>query len=319
MVIIGERLYVLTSQNFLVSLDRKNGEPVFSREIGERGFPVFGLNSYGGELYSVVGNKLTQINEQSGETISEINFDYGVVCPASRNKDFFYVGGSDKCVHTLKAENKVEVFKAAAGNGSAITAVMADEDFVVFSTDAGDVICMTIAKPQKMWSFRAAGAILAPLVKDADDLYFASKDTNIYCINLKDGDLKWKYPSGMMPAKAPIITPAYLYENAAEKGVFALDKTGGKFAWQIEDATGLLAESAGKDYLMTTRLGRTALLVVDSKSGKRINSLNLAGITSFASNAGDSYIYIADETGRVACIKPVVRSYTSSAEGVRAR
>jgi outer membrane protein assembly factor BamB len=311
LVVLGSRLYALTSQDFLVSLNRENGKPVFSRDIGLAGFPVFGLNHYGGQLYSVVGNKLTQIDEQSGVTISEKSFDFGVVCSAARNKDLFYIGGSDKRVHALKADNKVEVFKAAAENDSSVAAILADKGFFIFGTEAGDLMCSAAERPLLIWKFLAAGAILEPLVKDADNLYFASKDTNIYCVGLNDGGLKWKYQSGMVPASAPVITSAFLYQNAGEKGIFALRKSSGNFAWQIEDATGLLAESAGKAYLMVKS---SALLVVDNQNGKKLYSLNMSGITNFATNTEDSKVYIADDTGRIACIKPVVRLRLPRAE-----
>lgn len=302
--VIGNRLYALTSKNFLVSLNRENGKPVFSRNIGQAGFPVFGLNRYENELYSVVGNKLTQINNQTGETISEKGFDFGVVCSAARNNNFFYVGGSDKRVHTLKADNKVEVFKVAAESDSPITTILADENFVIFGTEAGDVICITPERPVKLWSFGVAGAIIEPFVKDADNLYFASKDTNIYCIDLKTGRLKGKYPSGAVPANAPLITSGFLYQNAGQKGLFALNKSDDAVIWQIEDAAGLLAESAGRAYIITKS---SALLVVDNQNAKQFYSLNMSGITNFASNTADSRIYIADNTGRVACVKPIER------------
>jgi outer membrane protein assembly factor BamB len=304
LVVSGGRLYALTSKNFLVSLNRENGKPVFSRNIGQAGFSVFGLNHYKNELYSVVGNKLTQINNQTGETISEKGFDFGVVCSAARNNNFFYIGGSDKRVHTLKADNKVEVFKVAAESDSPITTILADENFVIFGTEAGDVICITPERPVKLWSFRAAGAIIEPFVKDADYLYFASRDTNIYCVDLKTGRLKGKYPSGAVPANAPLITSGFLYQNAGQKGLFALNKSDGAVVWRIEDAAGLLAESAGRAYLITKS---SALLVVDNQNAKQLYSLNMSGITNFASNTADSRIYIADNTGRVACVKPIER------------
>ena len=168
----------------------------------------------------MVGNKLTQINNQTAQTISEKSFDYGVVCSAARNKNFFYIGGSEKRVHALKADNKVEVFKVAAESDSAITAILADENFVVFGTEAGDVICITPERPVKLWSFRAAGAIIEPLVKDADNLYFASKDTNIYCVDLKDGGLKWKYPVGDGPGQSSGDYFRFSLSECRQKGSF---------------------------------------------------------------------------------------------------
>jgi outer membrane protein assembly factor BamB len=304
LVVIDDRIYALTSRNYLVSLNRQNGKILFSRNIGQTGYPVFGMSHFENELYSVIGNKLIQINNQTGEIILERGFDYGVVCPAARNKNFFYIGASDKRVHTLKADNKVEVFQVASESDSPVTSILADENFVIFGTEAGEVICITPDRPVKLWSFRAAGAIVEPFTRDAYNLYFASRDTNIYCVNLKTGSLKWKYASGTVPAKTPIITQDFLYQNAGIKGLFTLNKTNSNFAWQSPDATGFLAESANRVYLLTKS---SAILAVDNKNAKQLYSLNLSGITNFASNTADSKMYIADDTGRIACIKPVER------------
>jgi outer membrane protein assembly factor BamB len=304
LIIIDDRIYALSSQNYLVSFNRENGKPVFSSQIGQPGFAVIGLDKYDGQLYSVIGNRLTQIDNLTGQPVAEKAFEYGLVCPASRNDNFFYIGVTDNTVHTLKADNKVEVFKVAAESASPVSAILADDGFCIFSTDTGDVICIAPERPRKIWQFNAAGSVLGPLVRDDENIYIASKDTNIYCLILSTGKLKWKYPSGMMPAESPLITSQYLYQNAGDRGLFALTKDG-NFLWQIPDAEDILSESAGRAFVLTKSKD---LLVVDIKSGKRLGTQKLSGINNFASNNLDSKMYLADSvSGRIACLKPIER------------
>ena len=48
------------------------------------------------------------------------------------------------------------------------------------------------------------------------------------------------------------------------------------------------------------------LTIMDNASGGKVYSVNLANVTRSASNTQDEYIYIADNDGRVACLKPAV-------------
>jgi len=64
----------------------------------------------------------------------------------------------------------------------------------------------------------------------------------------------------------------------------------------------LLAESGRKAYVITNT-GK--LVVMDNKKAKQLYSVNFAGVSRYATNVADSKIYIADESGRIACLEPV--------------
>jgi hypothetical protein len=65
--LLGDRLYLRSDQNYLWSLDRAQGEVVFSRSIAPPGIPVLGLTLYENSLISVIGNKLVELDIGSGK------------------------------------------------------------------------------------------------------------------------------------------------------------------------------------------------------------------------------------------------------------
>ena len=302
LTIIGERIYLLTDRNYLVSMNRSNGNIGFSRSIGQPGFPVLQISRYKNEIYSVVGNELLQIDADSGENISRKNYDFGIVCPAARNASYFYIGNSNRRVITFNAKNNVQVFPVAAEDDSQITSIIADESFIVFSTNTGNVISITHDRPRKLWQFKAADAIINPLVRDGQNLFFASRDTGVYSINIANGMLNWKYPAGAVLDTAPRATSGYVYQFLGEKGLAAIHKDDGTLSWQLQQGSDLLSEYGGKIFVIT-KAG--TVVVMDEKSASQLYSFNLAGVSQFASNVTDSYIYIADNKGRVACLRPV--------------
>lgn len=311
--IAGERIYCLSTRlrvaryggqggNYITALSGQKGTIVFSRELSPAGLPVVGWELYDDELFSVVGGELVEIDPQSGKEISAERLESGAVCAAARNRRYFYVGGADKQVHALRANDKVRLFRAGAENGSAIVSIIADKDFVVFATDGGNVVSFTADGPKQLWQFYASDAIVGPIARDESSLFVASKDTNVYRLDIRTGKLIWKHQTAAVLDKGPVVTDSVVYQYVRDKGLTALDKENGKALWQLAGGVDLLAEAGGKAYVITDK---KTLVVMDNKKGTQLYSVNFAGVSKYTTNTKDSKMYIANEDGRVACIKPM--------------
>ena len=303
--IAGNRIYTLSSRNFLVSLDREKGSVIFSWSIASTGIPVVGFELYQDELISIIGNKLVEMNPETGiETKTKV-LDYGVVCPVVRNSSYFYVSWPDKRLHALNADNKLQVFEVSADNDSLITSVIATESSVIFCTKAGNVVSITPDKPKRLWQFDAADAIAGPIVRDGRQLFFASKDTNVYRLDIDNpttAELIWKYQLPSVPTNAPRVTRRVVYQCAPTKGMVAIDRQKGNLIWLLPQGEELLTEADEKAFVFTNA---GTLAVMDNTRGKLLYTVNFAGVSRYVTNTTDSKIYIADERGRVACLEPV--------------
>jgi len=297
-------IYALSGKNFLVCLDRQKGDMLFGRSIAPAGFVVLGLDLYQDELISVIGNRLVELDARLGTERRGKLLEFSAVCPVVRNRSFFYLAGADRRLHALHADNKVRVFQVAARNDSVITSVVADDRFVAFGTAAGNVIGVAPDRPYQLWQFNAADAIAGPIVRDGMSLFFASKDTNVYRLDMVDPvttKLVWKQQMPGILEKEPRVTAAVVYQYATGKGLTALDKSSGKYVWSLQEGADLLAEAAGKAYVITN--SRT-LAVMDNGKAKKLYLVNFAGVSRHVSNTADSKFYIADEHGLVACLEP---------------
>jgi len=302
--IIGDRILALSNRNYMVSLDKENGSVIFSKPVAPRGFPILGLELYQDDLISVIGNKLVEMDPDSATERRTLHTEFGIVCPAARNSSYFYLSGADKRLHALHAHNKVQVFEVAAKSESMITSVIADEDFVVFGTEAGNVICITPDRPKRLWQFDATDAIIGPIVRDGLTLFFANKDMHVYrldMVNPMAAKLVWKYQMPGVLKRVPRVTRQVVYQHAAGEGLTAIDKRSGKALWSLQEGVDLLAEAAGKAYVITDR--RT-LAVIDNNKARSLYWVNFAAVSRYVPNTIDSRIYIADERGRLACIEP---------------
>jgi hypothetical protein len=301
MLLCGNRLCALSSGNYLSCINRADGNVMFADSIARAGLPVIDFESYKGELLTMVGSKLVEIGADFGSQKTTTQIDTAIVCPVVRNESFFYIAGADNRIRVLKADNKVNVFEVAADNGSRITSVLAEENFVVFATEAGNVVRIAADKPAKVWQFDAPSAVIGPVVHDATSLYFACRDTCVYRIELSSGKLLWKYQTQGVLDEAPQLGGKLVCQCVPGMGLAAIDKQTGKLAWQVKDGAGMLSESGDKTFV-TTRGG--VLVAMDNIKAKQLYSVNVALPLKYAANTADSKIYIADAEGRIACLEP---------------
>jgi outer membrane protein assembly factor BamB len=300
--IIDSRLYAVTGRNYLVSLDRKKADPVYSWQLASASATFSGLKKYDDQLYSIVGADLVSLDQQDGKQRLNQPLGFGPICPPARNKDFYYVPGTDRRVHVMNSSDMVSIFDVSANDNGAVVWVGAEDDFVAFATDAGTLAAMTPDRPEQLWRFEADAAINAPVVYDGSRIIFSSKDAYVYAIDRYRGRLIWKYLTPAILTHGPKVTQNYVYQYVGEHGLFAINKVNGELAWQLPEGIDLLAENGNKVYIMAEN---KKLVVFDDKKMTKLYEVDVPAVTKWASNTVDSRIYLADDTGRIACIKPI--------------
>jgi len=301
MYIFGDYLYALSDRNFMVCMDTQTGRVIFAKNIGEEGFPVVGLNLYRDELFSVIAGQLVEINATAGTRNTSLHLGYDVSCPAGRNSSFYYIGAvTDRRMHALRADDKIQVFEVSAQNDSMITSIIADERFVIFATDGGNCLSIAPGRAKLLWRFDVDGAILGPVVRDAGSVYFACEDTNIYKLNIFTGGFVWKYQAGSLLDRGPRLGNRLVYQYARSKGLTAVDKDSGEVIWQLADGLDLVTEADGETYVITKD---GDLAVMDNDKAKLLYKVHLSGVSKYAVNTTDSRLYLAGSDGRVACLQ----------------
>jgi outer membrane protein assembly factor BamB len=178
---------------------------------------------------------------------------------------------------------------------------MAENDFVVFATEAGNVIRIAPDKAVKVWQFDANSAVVGPVVHDTNSLYFACRDTWVYRIELSSGKLLWKCQTQGVLDTAPQLGGKRVYQYVPGMGLAAINKQTGKIIWQIKDGAGMLSESGDKTFVVTKG---GVIVAMDNIKAKQLYSVNVALPIQYAANTADSRIYIADAQGRIACLEP---------------
>jgi len=306
LLILGDQIYAISDKSYMLCLQRESNKRVFGKIVELGGLKVGELSLDHNMLLSVSGNRLYEIDPNTGIDHSTIDVDYGIVCPAARNDSYIYLGGNDRRLHALRAQDKVNVFIFAAENDSMITTIIADPASVIFGTDQGNIISILPDRPVRSWQFKAAGAIVGSIIRDGMSLYFADEDMNVYRLDIigapEQRRLIWKYQADGMLKTAPSVTKRNVYQVIYGKGLTAINKENGTALWSVPSGTGFLAETENRAYVLTKD---GTLVVMDNNTNRRLFSVNCAGVSIHATNVVDSKIYIGDKNGRIACLQPI--------------
>lgn len=304
LLVFGEHLYVLTTNNYLFCLNRDRGTIRCELQIAAPGIPVCQPYYYKEKLIFIIGRSLIVLDPDicSAEDQRQLeNIGPRAVCGAVRNRSNFFVVGADKRLHVIKAEDFTKVFAITADNDSQITSLIVDDRILMFATIAGNVVSVSPAAGQKRWQRDVNGKISAPIARGPGALYVGTEDAKLFKIDIFSGKSLWRAPfqTGQAITTAAVVGNNAIYQATADKGLYAIDSEVGGAIWNIDDGLGLIAERGSKAYVLTNS-GK--MIVVDNDSGKILQQVDFSDVSKFAINTIDSNLYVADQGGRVAAI-----------------
>ena len=304
--VFDKYLYVLTDRNYLFCINKEKGTMRFCLQLTAPGLKVHQPQHYDGKVSFMVGNRLLILDPVAGAvtTSRELKtIGRGAVCPAVRNSKHFFVAGLDKRLHAIVADEYWQEFTATADNDMLINSLVVNDKFVVFSTEIGNVVKIESGRPNKLWQRDIPGKISAPIVQDGRWLYVGSDNTKLYKLDIETGESSWPtaFQAGAKLTNSAVAGKSAVYQYAGINGLYAIDKAGGKELWQVEQGVGLLAEKGSTAYVLA-RPG--VLVVMDNNAGKKLHSVNFAGVSRYVANTTDSTIYVSDDRGRIVSIEP---------------
>lgn len=306
MFVFDEYLIVMTDHNYLFCIDRKKGTIRFEFQLVAAGLPVYHPQYYGDKFWFIVGNELLVVNPLSATAPKPIKLNMvgsGATCSAMRNTSFIYAAGSDRRLHALVADEYWQSFSASAENNSLINSLVCDDKFVAFTTDAGNVVCMSPdePKPKEYWQRDLVDGIHAPIVRDDQWLYVSVESGKIHKLSITKGLDGWKkqFQAGAALVDSAIAGKEVIYQYAGVKGFYAIDKEIGTSLWQLENGLGLLSEDGDFSHIFAKP---GVLIRMNNANPGKIYSVNLAGVAKFASNTTDSKMYISSDKGKVMAV-----------------
>ncbi|MCE5186462.1 MAG: PQQ-like beta-propeller repeat protein [Planctomycetaceae bacterium] len=299
----GSYLYVRTSTNLLFCLDPQTGRTRSFLQLGPSGLPVSSPVLYDEDAWFIIGNEVLVFDPATGvvtfrKRFPQIGNNEGGL---ARNTTHLFVAGSDRRLHAFNVDGYWQEFMASADNDSIIVSIVATDDIVAFATEAGNVVGMSAAGPQKMWQFDATGGIRGRLRLDDIAIYFGSEDSKLYKLDLKTGALLWPsaFHSGGPIRDGVTLGKQMVYVYNDLNGMYGVNKETGKAVWQIPSGRTLLCETDTKAFIFADA---GLVKVMDNQKGQELYSMNFTEVTRMAVNPAGSVMFVGDARGRLASI-----------------
>lgn len=180
-----------------------------------------------------------------------------------------YFGGDDGNVYAVDADSGRQVWKHATGGPVASTPAITKDIVYAVSYD-GKLHALDRKNGHTLWKFATGGErhfeakglhgvqprnqtiadpydmfLSSPLVADGA-VFFGSGDGNIYSVDAKSGDLRWKFQTGDVVHASPAYADGVVYIGSWDSFLYALDGKTGKEKWRFH---------SGEDALIHNQVG----------------------------------------------------------------
>jgi eukaryotic-like serine/threonine-protein kinase len=238
-----------------------------------------------------------------------------------------YVGSNDHLLHAVDAVDGREIWKFQTGANVTSTPTVAN-GLVYFLSLDGNAYSLDARSGKLRWKFQTGGEsrlnfaglygvapsgevvpdvwdffLSSPAVFDGT-VYFGSGDHNIYALDTRTGQLRWKYRAGDVVHSSPAIANGVLYIGSWDGVLYALDAKTGRLVWKFATGTdpthfmqGVPGSAAVADGVVVFGSRDNNIYALDLKSGKELWRQGNQGswvISSPAIASGTVYVTTSD-------------------------
>jgi outer membrane protein assembly factor BamB len=264
-VIYGDRIFQLADNGALTATDKRNGHPIWSRQLGELSAAspaVTAKTVYATVLSSGHGGtpgRVWALNTADGKTRWWRDLPAPSESSPMLDGDKLFFGSQDGIVYGLNARNGKLLWTYHAG-GAVKASPTLSGGVLYFGDYSGQVQAVSEQTGRRVWVSGSEGALLGsgtfystPAVVYGR-VFLGNTDGRVYAYDAASGRLDWAVQTGAYVYASPAVTDApglgpTIYLGSYDGHFYALNARSGRISWQF-NAGGRISGSA-------TIIGRT--------------------------------------------------------------
>lgn len=296
-------LFVVDRTNTLHALDGANGIIKWTQQLGKRDASFSEPYYYQDKMIMVIGNTVYECGVQSGLITYQRDLDFVPTTNVVRSQDKMFIGTTNRHFYALRMSDAVPVWQSIQPEPPTGVSALAD-DRVFFVCQNGALYVSRLSERDLLWSRDTEGRTPGVVV-DGQQCFLPSTDTALYCFDVTDGSLLWRFHSGGDLTTLPVVTGNYVYQSIDQKALVCLDKNSddikGSMRWKLTDGKNVIAEKDTVSYVMTLD---QQLVLMDNQTGRQILSFYVPNLNLGVTNNQDDMIFLANRQGALVALRP---------------
>jgi outer membrane protein assembly factor BamB len=298
-----DMLFVLTDHSLLQALDANTGRTLWVKQVGERNTLTLPATADDQFVCVANGQVLHVLDRLNGETIWEKNLKRPPSQPPTIGPGVCHIPSYTGEVTTYPMPQK-----ATAGEGWAVPkeekvyksfgsvdiSPLTTSESTAWGTTRGFLFVGSSDMTDVRFRFETDRGISAPLGYWPPYILVASRDGFVYAVNEFGGGAAWQFTVGHAINQPPVAVDGAVYLISEVGGMHCLSAMVGNERWFTPEARQFVAASKSRVYV-TDNLGR--LLILDAKTGGRLDRLDTSRFPIKLINTKTDRIYLATPTG----------------------
>jgi eukaryotic-like serine/threonine-protein kinase len=104
------------------------------------------------------------------------------------------------------------------------------------SVTPGDtnIYCLNVADGEKIWNYETGGAIVSKAAVVENKLYVGSLDGKVYCLNAETGEMIWTFSTDDEVYSSPFVSNGRVYIGSNDNYLYCLDAVTGDKIWSFK-------------------------------------------------------------------------------------
>jgi outer membrane protein assembly factor BamB len=250
--------------------------------------------------YLLSQNRLTAISHLTGRVMWRRDAEIPISSPLEVSTSHVYAG---TYLRTLQAWNLVDGradWYWRLGNSTCTSAPSYAEPRVFVAAEDGAVYSLDASSGEGGLGegalLKAKSGITGDVHVSGDNVYVASHDRNLYCLDRVSGKIRWTWIAETSLSQGALADDGLVYVRDDAGVLHALSETDGEHQWAVPRAERLVVAIDGDSYLI--RADRV-LLRIDSATGEELGRLRLDDWPHVPSTPGTDHLVLGTRDGYV--------------------
>jgi serine/threonine protein kinase len=155
---------------------------------------------------------------------------------------------------------------------------------------------------QEVWSFECEDELRgSPLIHN-NGLYIGCYDNNLYCLDVKTGEFRWKYPTDGGIASKPAADNELIMVGSEDQRLHAVTADQGKLAWTYYAEGPIRSSPVVFEGYAFFGCDDNHLHVVNTTGGRRAWRAEASGAVRSSPLIADERVYFGCESGDLYCV-----------------